>query len=152
MLLGYGNGDFEAMWPNKSGLVVGGDAKALTSTDFNQDGRADFLITRNDNTAIVFESDSGNQANENQSLSVRLIGTIKNPTAIGAKIFIVRADESRQSAEIHAGSGYLSQSAPVAFFASPANNPVVEIIVRWPDGQHSTHDPGNEPVQVIRRQ
>ena len=100
---------------------------------------------------MVFENDSANQAGGVRSLSVRPIGTLKNPTAIGAKIFVVRADGSRQSAEIHAGSGYLSQSAPIAFFANSAANPVVELVVRWPDGHRSTHDPGNEPVQVIRR-
>ena len=139
------------MWPNESGLVVDGDAKALTTTDFDQDGRADFLVTRNNNSLMAFKNDSINPTSDSRPLSVRLIGTMKNPTAIGAKIFVVRADGSQLSAEIHAGSGYLSQSAPVSFFASSTANPVVELIVHWPDGHRSTHDPGTEAVKIIRR-
>jgi hypothetical protein len=67
--------------------------------------------------------------------------------------FCTYADGSKQSAEIHAGSGYLSQSAPIAvFFANSSTNFVVEIAFRWPDGHRNTHNPRNEPLRIIRRQ
>jgi len=150
LLLGNGDGNFDPVWPNKSGLVVAGDAKALTTTDFDGDGRADFLITRNDDTLLAYRNEHAAPAGDTRSLSVRLVGSANNPTAIGAKIYVFRADGSRQSAEIYAGSGYLSQSAPIAFFASSKANPVVETIVRWPNGQRSTHKSGDESQQVIR--
>ena len=40
LLLGDGTGDFEPVWPNRSGIVVGGDAKSLSVVDLNGDNRA----------------------------------------------------------------------------------------------------------------
>jgi len=151
MLLGDGQGGFAAMWPARSGLVVAGDAKSLTTTDFNQDGRADFFIARNDDSVIAFQHVAEGATKGRRSLSVRLSGRPGNPTAVGAKIVLLRADGTRQSAEIHAGSGYLSQSAPIAFFADVEANKAVEWIVRWPDGRRSTHTVSDEAVQIIRR-
>jgi len=38
-----------------------------------------------------------------------------------------------QSAELYLGSGYLSQSAPVIFFALPRKN--TTLTIQWPDGK-----------------
>lgn len=151
MLKGDGSGNFEAIWPGLSGLLVDGDAKALATTDIDQDGRADFLITRNDNSLLAYRNDVAYEESKTRPLSVRLVGDDGNPTAIGAKIVLQREDGSRVAAEIYAGSGYLAQSSPEAFFASTLANPVVEILVRWPDGQESRHRPDSGPHQVIRR-
>ena len=44
-------------------------------------------------------------------------------------------DNSIQLHEVFAGSGYLSQSAPILFFASNENElRVKRIEIRWPDG------------------
>ena len=40
-------------------------------------------------------------------------------------------------ARIDAGSGYLSQSAPVAFFADVEAGSVVQVV--WPDGTSTRH-------------
>ena len=151
MLLGDGRGGFEPLWPDESGLVVAGDAKALTTADIDQDGRADFFVTRNNDATIAFQINPDNAIGDRGSLSVRLLGEAGNPTAVGAKVYLRRADGSQASAEIHAGSGYLSQSAPIAFFANPETNPATEWLVRWPDGRHSIHKISGEPVQLIRR-
>ncbi len=150
MLLGVGNGEFVAMWPAESGLVVGGDAKSLTTADFDQDGRADFLVTRNDDTVMAFQNSSAD-IQTGTPLSVGIVGRSSNPTAIGAKITLVRADGTRVSAEVHAGSGYLSQSAPIVFFANSPSNKAVEWDIRWPDGMSSKHAVSGEAVQTIRR-
>jgi len=150
MLLGNGQGGFEILWPSSSGLIVTGDAKALTIADFNQDGRADFLVTRNDDAVIAFQHNSGEQTRNRHPLSVRLLGRSGNPTAVGAKIVLVRADGTRSSAEIHAGSGYLSQSAATVFFADSDANKGIEWRIRWPDGSYSSHPVSEQSVQVIR--
>jgi hypothetical protein len=140
LMLGDGQGGLEPVWPDESGLIVPGDAKALTTTDLNRDGRADFVISRNDDSTMVFQ----NARAEGQPLAIRV-------AAVGSRVQIVRADGSVQSAEIHAGSGYLSQSAPVAYFGNAAGNPIEEIRVRWPDGRITSHEPSGDPVQTISR-
>jgi len=151
LLLGDGSGELTPVWPHRSGLSVAGDSKALTTTDMDGDGQADFVLSRNDDTVQVFRRDQLVPASGLQPLAIRLIASEPNRSGVGAKITIVRSDGSRQAAEIHAGAGYLSQSAPVVFFANISANPVTEILVRWPSGLQTSYEPDDGPVQVIRQ-
>ena len=83
LLAGDGNGEFDVIWPEKSGLIVTGDAKALTTSDTNGDGRADFVVSRNNNSLMAFRhADSGGQY-LGAPLAIRLAGRAGNPTGIG---------------------------------------------------------------------
>ena len=85
------------------------------------------------------------------ALSVRLLGRAGNPGAVGSKIWAQRTDGTSQSVELHAGSGYLSQSIPVAFFASPNLSPITEIRIRWPDGQQTSHEVEDQKIMKIKQ-
>jgi len=136
MLRGDGRGGFTPVPPAECGLVVPGDAKALSVVDLDQDGWPDFLITRNNNTTLACRN-AGVEGR--RSLCVRLRGPAGNPTAIGGRITVRLADGTAQMAEVYAGSGYYSQSAPACFFGyGDANLPVL-IQVLWPTGISSTH-------------
>jgi hypothetical protein len=137
LLQGDGHGHFKPVPAAESGLVVPGDAKALVTTDLNGDGWPDFLLTRNNSTAMAFH----NQPVINRrSIRVRLRGAGGNSDAIGARITARYADDSSQSSEIGAGSGYYSQSSAACFIGSSTSNPVKKIEVRWPTGRTSIHD------------
>jgi hypothetical protein len=113
-------------------LLVPGDAKALGLCDLNEDGWPDFIATRNDDTALAFL----NRPNRgHRFLRVRLRGSPGNLAAIGARIRCTLSDGLTQLVELHAGSGYFTQSSAVAFFGGEAANAPKEIAVRWPDGQ-----------------
>ena len=105
LLLGDGGGKLNAVWPDKSGLIIAGDAKALTTADLDRDGRAEFIVSRNDDTVLAFQHAINDSGKEGQSLAIRLKGHAGNPTGIGARITVTRSDGSLQSAEIHAGAG-----------------------------------------------
>jgi len=122
--------------PGESGLVVRGDAKALSVLDLDRDGWPDFLISRNNDSTLAFRNGGGGGRN---SFGIRLQGPAGNPTAIGARIMVELADGSRQTAEVQAGSGYLSQSSATCFFGYPDENPPRQIRVHWPDGPESVH-------------
>lgn len=132
LMLGDGTGDLRAVWPDESGLIVPGDAKSLSMGDLNQDGRADFVVGRNNANAMVLQRSDASTVEVGQAMAIRLRGLAGNTTGAGARITAIRADGSRQSTEIHAGSGYLSQSIPVAFLADIAANPIIEVCVSWP--------------------
>ncbi len=136
---------------NESGLVVSGDAKALTAVDFNQDGRADFFISRNNSSAVAFQNQMQSSAATGSPVSVQLIGPASNPSAVGAKGFLFRDDGSQQSAEVYAGSGYLYQSTPVLFLSTSAKNKATEWLIRWPDGKRTKHPVGTDSIQTLRR-
>jgi len=131
MLRGDGHGHFAPVPPTGSGLIVPGDAKALAVLDLDHDGWPGFVVTRNNNTTLVFRN-SGVPGRH--SLRVQLRGPIGNPTAIGARITVELADGSTQVSEVYAGSGYYSQSTAACFFGSLEGNPPKKVRVRWPAG------------------
>ncbi|MEO7698361.1 MAG: FG-GAP-like repeat-containing protein [Opitutus sp.] len=134
---GDGHGHLQPITPAESGLIVPGDAKALAMLDLNADGWPDFLITRNNDTALAFQNPGFPGRSE---VRIALHGPAGNPSAIGARITVERGDGSIQSSEIFAGSSYYSQSTAAAFFGYSPENPIKRIRVRWPSGAVSEHE------------
>jgi predicted Zn-dependent protease len=59
-------------------------------------------------------------------------------------------DGATQVAEVHAGSGYYSQSTAACFFGYPDSNPPVRVRVRWPSGASTAHEgPGRSRNLVL---
>jgi hypothetical protein len=121
---------------------VPGDAKALAVLDLGQDGWPGFLVSRNNDTTLAFRinSESGNRP-----LRIALRGRPGNPTAVGARITVEFLDGSTVTSEIHAGSGYYSQSSASCFFGFPSANPPSRIRVRWPFGPVSEYAFSGQP-------
>jgi hypothetical protein len=137
LLKGDGQGHFTPIPPAVSGLVVPGNAKALSVTDIDRDGWADFLITRNNDTTLAFRN---NGVAGVRPLRISLRGPLGNPTAVGSRITVELANGALELAEVYAGSGYYSQSTAACFFSFPTNNPPKAISVRWPSGKTSHYD------------
>ncbi len=147
LLHGDGRGHFLAAPPLESGLVVPGDAKALSVVDIDKDGWPDFLVTRNNTTTLAFRNGG---VPTRRSVDIRLKAGPGNPTAVGARITVELSDGTRETAEVFAGSGYYAQSSPACFFGYADPNPPRRVTVRWPSGATTTHAfPANSTVLVI---
>ena len=133
VLAGRGDLAFDVVGFGSAGFVVHDDAQALAVTDLDGDGSPDLVLTTNDGPVRAFES-----GRPGTRLSVRLQGPAGNPTGIGARISLTDAAGRSQHRTIAAGAGYLSQSAPVAFFA--VGEEPCRLSVRWPDGTESGQD------------
>jgi hypothetical protein len=129
-LRGLGGGEFAAVDPGESGVVVTGDATALTTADADGDGSLDFLASRNGAEPLLF-------LGRGSGLAVRLHGPPGNPAGVGARV-TVRAGSRVQSAEVYAGEGYLGQSAPLLVFGGGGAQSF-EADVVWPDGARTSH-------------
>ncbi|MGY8686971.1 MAG: FG-GAP-like repeat-containing protein [Verrucomicrobiales bacterium] len=127
LLLGQGDGTFTPAWAEA--LSIPGDAKALVMMDWNRDGSPDWLVTQNDGPMLAFQHPGGMQM-------VRL----KGPNAVGARVTVVSKDGSQQTAEVHAGGGYLSQSTAAVAFGS-AGDGISSVRIRWADGKVSQETP-----------
>ena len=136
LLRGDGHGHFIPVPPAESGLIVPGDAKALVVLDLDHDGWPDFLLSRNHNTTLAFRNAG---VAGRHSLRIQLRGSAGNPTAVGARITVELVDGTTQAGEIHAGSGYYSQSTAACFFGFPDANPPRIVRVRWPSGRTTEH-------------
>jgi enediyne biosynthesis protein E4 len=146
LLCGDGSGGFRVMPHADSGLIVPGDAKAVVVFDLDDDSWPDFVLTRNGDSSVAFRNLGAEGRNP---LRVTLAGPEGNPTAIGAWIDVELSDGDRQSAEVCAGAGWMSQSAPAAYFGFPDGNPPRWVTVRWPDGRVSRHEV-QSPTRALR--
>jgi enediyne biosynthesis protein E4 len=78
----------------------------------------------------VFENDGGNQR---AWLRVKLVGTRRDRTAIGARVTVEAGGKVRQG-EVRSGGSYLSQSDLRLFFGLGTSEKIERVLVRWPDG------------------
>jgi hypothetical protein len=135
LLLGIGDGTFEAVAVERSGLLAPGDAASLTQADVNADGVLDFVVARNDGPVSVFKSTQKGGTN----LAVRLRGAKGNASAIGARVSLQFESGKKATGEFYAGGGYLSQSSAMIYFGVPVGDSAATLNVVWPDGNQSEH-------------
>ncbi|HEU5079829.1 MAG TPA: FG-GAP-like repeat-containing protein [Opitutaceae bacterium] len=146
LLRGDGHGDFAAVPPAESNLVVTGDAKALSMLDLDDDGWPDFLVTRNNNAALAFRN---KDVAGRHSIAVVLRGEKSNAAAIGARVTLEFSDGAARTEEIHAGAGYYSQSSAVCFFGYKDGVVPKRAKIRWPSGATTTSDIAQPAAKLI---
>lgn len=156
LLRGRGKGvddaiQFEPVWPKQSGVVIPGDAKAVSIVDFSEDGWSDVLVTVNNGTIEAYECQPHD---ENRPLRVKLIGPPGNLDCVGAAVTLRVKDKTMpsQTAEVFAGGGYLSQSSGMVVFGCGKNHQPQSIEVRWPNGNSTSHSIEKGRFQIIVRQ
>ena len=149
LLSNQGGGQFDPIPAKVSGLSVWQDARSLSVTDLNDDGWPDLFFGVNDGEIAAFEN-AGSHLNH--MLNVHLQGPQGNPTAIGAYVTFTLWDGTRQSAEIYAGGGYLSQNTSTLTFGMGAIPAGGRIAVRWPNGRTSNTvvAPGQNMVSLVQ--
>ena len=144
LLVGQGDGGFVPVEPRVSGLIFPNDATSLTMADVNLDGLLDFVVGSNEGAKAEGGGVATFTANDEHQSKLRLVslkGSRGNPTGVGARVTVTLSDGTRQTDEVSAGSGYLSQSLPILAFGCPVDLQVSQIDVRWPDGT-TTKYPG----------
>lgn len=150
LLRNDGQGNLEPVWSDESGLVVAGDATAIAVADLDADARPDFIVTRNNARTLAFRQSSSPATSRSTShLAIRLAGPNGNPTGVGARVTVRTVSGAPQTAEVYAGSGYLSQSSPWLFFGRGDLGQPVQVHVRWPDGNETEHRIEAEQTRAI---
>lgn len=136
LLAGRGDGHFVPLWPNRSGLLIAANARAMSTGDLNGDGWIDCVVGVNQGELRAFENTVDRT---NRVLGVRLQGQRGNPTAVGSRIILKLKGGRMQTAEVYAGGGYLSQSEATVRFGLGTTGEVDQIEVRWPRGKITQH-------------
>jgi enediyne biosynthesis protein E4 len=109
-------------------------ARGLATGDFDNDGDLDFFLLNLDQPSVLLRNDGGNQ---NNWLSLELIGSKSNRDGVGARV-IVRSGDFTQVAEKISASSYLSQNDPRLHFGLGQRAKVDEVTIRWPSGKTQT--------------
>jgi enediyne biosynthesis protein E4 len=98
--------------------------------DFDNDGDIDVLINNVHEAPDLFRLELQNQ---NHWLTVRLVGTRSNRSAIGARVRCISGEIS-QWQEVRGGGSYFSQSDLRVHFGLGLDKKVDRLEVRWPNG------------------
>jgi hypothetical protein len=108
-------------------------ARGMAYGDFDNDGDLDLVITSNNGSARLLRNDN---ANQNDMLRVKLIGTKSNRDGIGAKVTLTTKTGAALTRMVKGGSSYLSQSElPVTFgLGKPASAKNIRLQIVWPSG------------------
>ncbi len=110
--------------------------------DYDNDGFLDFVVVNRTLTGSPAESGATNflyrnNGNGNRWFKVRLVGTLSNTSAIGAKVRVkatIRGGEMWQLREISGGTGFCAQNALDAHFGLGDAMKVETLRIEWPSG------------------
>jgi len=115
--------------------------------DFDNDGDLDLLITTNNGPARLLRNDN---ANQNDLLRVKLVGSKANRDGIGAKVVVKTSKGKSMFEMVRTGSSYCSQSElPLTFgLGKPEEGTTLTLEITWPGGQKETI-PNLKPNQSL---
>jgi len=116
--------------------MIPGEVRGANLLDLNADGWPDLVITRVNERVLSLETRPTKGA---RSIAIKLQEKGGNPDAIGARVTVRFANGSVRVSELSAGSGYLCQSAPVAWVTYTDAAAPTSIDVAWPDGTKSSN-------------
>jgi hypothetical protein len=137
-LRGRGEGSFDAVEANTTGIKIYGEQRGAALADFNHDGRIDLVVTQNSAATKLYLNERAKPG-----LRVKLNGPPGNPDAIGAQLRVIYADERKGPCHVvQAGSGYWSQDSAVQVLGL-AETPVA-LWIRSPAGHEQTLPLGRE--------
>jgi Flp pilus assembly protein TadD len=131
LLRNDGQGGFDDV-SGTVGLDLDQDGRSFAVLDYDGDGDPDLVVmaARSAPQLRLFRNDF---ADRGAALAVRLVGTVSNRDAVGARV-TVETDRLRRTKVVNAGSGFLSQHSKELLFGLGPSQRVVRLTVEWPSG------------------
>jgi hypothetical protein len=99
--------------------------------DYDNDGDMDALILNLNDLPSLLRNDGGNKQNW---IKIKLVGTVCNRTAIGARVRVVTGKHVQMD-EVHSGTSVMSQSDLRLHFGVGRTTTIDLIEVKWPTTQ-----------------
>jgi hypothetical protein len=119
--------------------------------DLDGDGRSDLSFGLNNAPVMSLRRPPANPA-ANKSLAIMIKCSKGNPLGIGTRVTVEAAGLPPQTAEVQAGSGYLTQGPATLYFGLGQNPGASAITVRWPDGKISKYPaPSAKPMILLQQ-
>jgi hypothetical protein len=112
-------------------LLVEKSSRGAAFGDYDNDGDIDVLVVNLDDRPTLLRNDT---VSGNHWITLGLIGTKSNRSAIGARVRVTAGGRTQVS-EVRSGGSYLSQNDRRAHFGLGAAERVEQVEIRWPSGQ-----------------
>ncbi len=107
------------------------DGRGVAFADYNNDGKLDLVVTADAGESTrLWRNDT---ASGNHWITLNLIGTVSNRSAIGARLEVATPLATTVQ-EVSGGAGRGSQNSLPVEFGLGAATTIDEIVVRWPNG------------------
>jgi len=127
-----GNGKFKDVSKEMGpGATAEFSSRGCAFGDYDNDGDIDVLVLNMNDYPSLLRNDGGNKKNW---ITIKLLGTQCNRTAIGARVKVVTGKHA-QIDEVHAGTSVMSQSDLRLHFGLGLAPRVDLIEVQWPTTQ-----------------
>lgn len=127
-----GNGKFkDVSAASGPGLQTPQSGRGLAIADLWNDGRLSAVVNNLSDLPMVLVNEA---KNDNHWLGLRLVGTVSNTSAIGARV-VVHGTKRNWVDEVRSGSSYNSSSDLRLHFGLRSESAVSGVEVRWPNGK-----------------
>jgi len=106
--------------------------------DYDNDGDLDLLVTANGGPARLYRNDN---ANQNDVLKVKLVGSRSNRDAVGARVTVSGPNSFKTRNTVRTGSSYASQSELTLTFGlgkPDGTDRIYTLEIAWPSGEKAT--------------
>ena len=113
--------------------------------DYDNDGDVDVLVLNMNDYPSLLRNDGGNK---NHWITIKLLGTRCNRTAIGARVRVVTGKHAQMD-EVHSGTSVMSQSDLRLHFGLGDASRIDMIEVKWPTTQKIERFPDIEANQFL---
>ena len=128
-LKGLGEGRFEALDANVTGISANGEQRGAALADFNHDGRIDLVVAQDNGPTRFYLNRQGRPG-----LRVVLHGPAANPDGIGAQVRLhFQNGRAGPIRAIQGGSGFSAHDSPTAVLGTPTIP--IAVWIRWPGGR-----------------
>ncbi len=133
LMMGDGNGGFDPVNTNASGLLVPGDATSLTCVDLDHNGSPDFIVGKNNASPQCFLSQTDGKKFKTMNVQKWFSA---NGDVFGTSLLASYSDGTQQRFEIQSSQGYLSQSTSKLFIGrGQAGRTLTEVEIQFLDGR-----------------
>ncbi len=141
-----GNGQFKDISAEMGpGISEQFSSRGAAFGDYDNDGDMDALILNLGDTPSLLRNDGGNQQNW---IKIKLLGTVCNRTAIGARVRIITGKHIQMD-EVHSGTSVMSQSDLRLHFGLGKIQTIDLIEVKWPTTQKVERFPQVKANQIL---
>jgi hypothetical protein len=148
-LKGDGRGGFIALPPADSGLLLPGEARALSVINLDGDNWPDFVMTRSRAPILAWQNRG---KPDHRMLQIRLHGSTGNRPEAGSLVTLELADGTLQAMEISLGGGMFSQGTSTLYFGYLPANPPKRVLVRWASGARLAYELSVVPPRLDLQQ